>query len=355
MPRNDRSCLNYQQLNQLQPAIQDQPGTSASWRSSRNMAQPFRSLLHLQPFIKSLAPIPHRRQTSPLLEIPWARELWRPGQGSIVSCILNLLIASRLFSSTNPSWRDPFRTAEWKVEAPPLPEHLLPLLIFLQPGRSEYIHSSRKGYQDKKNRWLSSLGKRQSNNSTCVSREEDPPHRSWVNWFWEGGRQRKTSHPDSSPDTPSLAQLTPVQTLNSILVRTLGLRIGDRHSGKSTFWIWSVQAGREAWIRLISPSPLSPAFLAQTATASSLLALLLFAMCVSELLFLAPGETRHVAHTCSWLWGPEARWSWCSTSICNPRLQWASGRVKQELPGSPLPQMALFYLQIRSQWHFAIH
>lgn len=72
-----------------------------------------------------------------------------------------------------------------------------------------------------------------------------------------------TSHLDRSSDTPSLSQLMPVQTLNSILVRTSGLRLRDRHFAKSIFWIWSALAHRQVggvWIRLIlSPAPWSPA------------------------------------------------------------------------------------------------
>ena len=44
-----------------------------------------------------------------------------------------------------------------------------------------------------------------------------------------------TSHLDRSSDTPSLSQLMPVQTLNSILARTSGLRLRDRHFAKSIF------------------------------------------------------------------------------------------------------------------------
>ena len=71
-----------------------------------------------------------------------------------------------------------------------------------------------------------------------------------------------TSHLDRSLDTPSLSQLTPVQTLNSILVRTSGLRFRDRCFCESIFWIWSALAHRQVggvWIRLPSPAPWSPA------------------------------------------------------------------------------------------------
>ena len=66
-----------------------------------------------------------------------------------------------------------------------------------------------------------------------------------------------TSHLDHSSDTPSLSQLTRVQTLNSILMRTSGLRLRDRRFGESIFWIWSALEHRQVegvWIRLPSPA-----------------------------------------------------------------------------------------------------